>query len=512
MARGSSKVDETRALCESDLYLFAVLVGPNRVYGDIHKECFTWLSKPDALDQILLLPRGHLKSHMIAVWCAWWITKHPETTILYVSATEDLAILQLSVIKSILESDVYRRYWPDMIHPEEAKRDRWAAKDIKIDHPRREALGIRDATVAARGIDANTTGLHCDVLVLDDIVSHANAYTEPGRETVRSGYAQFSSVANPGSITKVVGTRYTGKDVYGTMLEMKVEEWDEANGSFNSILIFDKFERVVEVDNIFLWPRSQHPKTKIWYGYDDKVLAKIKAKYFSQGERIQFFCQYYNDVDAGKEESERIVFQYYNMHRLTEQRGVWYYNGKRLALFAGGDLAFTNKDTSDYTAFVVIGLDEDGWIYVLEATQFRTNKYDDYYAEIARLHQKWGFRKIRIESNAGANVIVEYIKDQFRKIGAGVVVEGKQARSDKSERTEAILMPRYRSNTIWHYKGGYMGVYEDQLTTARPKNDDLRDAAAIAVEIGVPPPKTQFASTTTTSLVAHPRFGGIRRA
>lgn len=511
MAKGSSKADETKELCEQDLYLFAVLVGANRVYGDIHKECFTWLARPDALDQILLLPRGHLKSHMIAVWCAWWITKNPQTTILYVSATEDLAILQLSAIKSILECDAYRRHWPDMIAPEEAKRKRWAAKDIMVDHPMRASLGVRDATVAARGIDANATGLHCDVLVLDDIVSAANYGTEAGRETVRAGYAQFASVGNPGSITKVVGTRYSGKDIYGVMLDMKLEEYDEKGEAFTEKEVFERFERIVETDNSYLWPRTMHPKTKLWYGFDDKVMAKIRTKYFASGEKIQFFCQYYNDVDAGKQDSERFSFNYYNSQKLTEQRGVWSYNGKPLAIFAGGDLAFTTRDTSDYTAFAVVGVDWDGWIYLLEVRQFRTNKYDDYYQAIKELHAKWMFRKIRIESNAGANVIVEYVKDQFRVDGKAVIVEGKPSRGDKMERSEAILMPRYRNGTIWHYKGGVMNVYEEQIESSRPKHDDIRDATAIAVEISTVPAKLFNHSPTVVSITAHSRFGGIRR-
>jgi hypothetical protein len=114
MATPTSKADQVRKAAEADLFTFARLVNPSYVYGSVHRECFRWLQQDD-LNQLLLLPRGHLKSHMVAVWCAWWITRHPETTILYVSATEDLATQQLYAIKAILESDIHRRYWPDMI-------------------------------------------------------------------------------------------------------------------------------------------------------------------------------------------------------------------------------------------------------------------------------------------------------------------------------------------------------------------------------------------------------------
>ena len=51
-------------------------------------------------NKLIMLPRAHLKSHMVATWCAWIVTRHPEVTILYLSATADLAS-KISIILSI---------------------------------------------------------------------------------------------------------------------------------------------------------------------------------------------------------------------------------------------------------------------------------------------------------------------------------------------------------------------------------------------------------------------------
>ena len=107
----SDKAKEIRERSKLDLYFFARLMNPGYVYGDIHKEIFQWLQsytlyKVDdgiTTNKLILLPRAHLKSHMIAVWCAWIITCHPEVTILYLSATAELAELQLFAIKSMLD-------------------------------------------------------------------------------------------------------------------------------------------------------------------------------------------------------------------------------------------------------------------------------------------------------------------------------------------------------------------------------------------------------------------------
>lgn len=508
----STKADDIRKRAEEDLFFFAKLVNPSYRYGSIHKKVFAWMQREDAArDLLLLLPRGHLKSHCVAVWCAWWITKNPETTILYVSATEDLATQQLYAIKSTLESDVYRRYWPSMIHPEEAKREEWNYKNIKVDHPRRKELGVRDRTVAARSVGGNTTGLHADVLVFDDLVVPDNAYTEDGRSKVAASYSQFSSVANPGAISRVCGTRYHGKDVYAQMLSTEVEQFDDEGNITGSVKMYEVMEHKVEEDGVFLWPRVQDPQNGKWYGFNRAELAKIRAKYFAAGERAQFYAQYYNNPNDP--ESEKLTsdsFIYYNRKYLTERDGVWYFKDKPLAVFAAGDLAYTDGTRSDFTAFAVIGVSEDGFIYILELDQFKTTKYERMYSAALRLFEKWKFKRLRMESNAGANLVVEYMRDRVREDGKTLVVEGKRAEGEKTERCAAILLPRYENKTVLHFEGGLITTYEEQITLARPSHDDLRDAVSAAVEISKPPTKRRSTSSETRGNIIqfNPRFGG----
>ena len=100
-----AQLQEIKSLCEADLFTFAQWVNPQRLYGQVHKEMFDFITKEEAApNQLLLIPRAHMKSHVIAVWCAWWITRHPETTILYLSATATLAESQLYAIKNMLTS------------------------------------------------------------------------------------------------------------------------------------------------------------------------------------------------------------------------------------------------------------------------------------------------------------------------------------------------------------------------------------------------------------------------
>ena len=87
--------------CEADLWTFAQIVEPHRVYGSIHEEMFKWWQYTAGDNSLVLLPRDHQKSHCMAVLAAWLITRDPSISILYISATSYLAQQQLRDIKNI---------------------------------------------------------------------------------------------------------------------------------------------------------------------------------------------------------------------------------------------------------------------------------------------------------------------------------------------------------------------------------------------------------------------------
>ena len=130
-------------------------MNPQYAYGEIHYEIFRWMMEYNLFGQgttltankLVMLPRAHLKSHMVATWTAWIVTKHPEITILYLSATSGLAETQLYAIKNILTSEPYRHFFPEYINPQEGKREQWNNTKISIDHKARSKMGIRDATI-----------------------------------------------------------------------------------------------------------------------------------------------------------------------------------------------------------------------------------------------------------------------------------------------------------------------------------------------------------------------------
>jgi phage terminase large subunit-like protein len=509
---------EIRQLAEDDLWSFARLVNPHMCYGEIHKDVYRWLQEciEDGWNNLgssclLLLPRAHLKSHCLATACAWVITKKPEITILYMSATSTLAEKQLFDIKNILTSSKYMRYWPLMICPEEGKREKWSSKEISVDHPKRSQEGIRDVTVAAAGLTTNTTGWHADFIVPDDVVVPENAYTEDGRQKVADKMSQMESICNPGGSTMACGTRYHPSDIYDLWKNMQTEIYDEETQELiDKVPTWRIKEHKVEVDEQYLWPRQFREDGKS-FGFNINVLARIRSKY---SDKTQYYAQYYNDPnDPGSNRINRNKFQYYDVKHLRYDDG-WKMNGKKLNIFASIDFAFSLKRAADYSAIVVIGVDCDNNIYVLDIARFKTDKIIEYFNEIKKLHSHWGFKKIRAEVTAAQSIIAQDIKDHVKQDGMRLTVDEfrpSAKEGTKEERIAAALEHRYENGAMWHFRGGWTSAMEEELILARPKHDDIKDALASAVEIAVKPARTRSNTQKVVKLKPNKRFGGYGR-
>lgn len=513
------KKQEIRELAESDLEKFINLVHPQRVLGAVHKKLIRWWTRQDAKShQLTLLPRDHMKSALVAYWTAWMLTRNPTLRILYISSTSNLATKQLKFIKDILTCDQYRFYWPEMVNVEESKREKWTETEISLDHPLRKKEAIRDPSIFTGGLTTSLTGLHCDIAVLDDVVVQENAYTEEGREKVRTQYSLLSSIEGTDSREMTVGTRYHPKDLYNDLIQMRVELFDEEGEIVSEESLYEKFEEQVETvgdgTGEYLWPRQQRYDGK-WFGFDQKILAKKKAAYL---DKTQFRAQYYNNPnDASTAAISPEYFQYYERSRLRRVDGKWTYNGRRLNIFAAIDFAYSKRLKADYTAIVVLGCDTDNNYYVLDIERFKTTLISDYFAKILVLHQKWDFRKIRCEVTSAQMAIVEDLKQNYiRKHGLALSIEEhKPTRHEgsKEERMEAVLQPRYANLQVWHYQGGNCQTLEDELILQNPPHDDVKDALASAIEICVAPSSgianTQIGYNDFMKTVTHNRFGGV---
>lgn len=510
------KRKDRRELAESSLVSFIELVHPKRLLGNIHREVISWWTSGDAKShQLLLLPRDHMKSAMIAYRVAWELTRDPTLRVLYISSTSNLATKQLKFIKDIFTDNVYRLYWPDMVIHEEAKREKWTEREISLDHPRRREESIRDPSIFTAGLTSNIVGMHCDIAVLDDVVVQSNAYLEEGRQKVIDQYSYLSSIETVNAREWVVGTRYHPKDLYSSLLEMEIDEYDENGDKKASNALFESKEYPVETagdgSGQFIWPRQQRSDGK-WFGFDADILATKRAQYLN---KIHFRAQYYNDPhDVDNSPIQRDLFQYYDQNYLAKRDHNWFFKRERLNICASVDFAYSTGKKSDFTSIVVLGVDGLHNYYILEIDRFKTDKVSEYFGHILKLYDKWGFRKIRCEVSVAQKVIVEDLKDNYiRKNGLSLSVDEYRPsrwQGSKEERIFSVLEPRYANRQIWHYPSGNCQVLEEELIYSNPAHDDIKDALASAIDFSTPPVDYyRMSKAKVPEYNFHSRWGGV---
>lgn len=511
---------EIRHRAENDLAFCINLIHPLRLLGAVHLDIIRWWNRQDAKDyQVLLLPRDHMKSALIAYRAAQALLKDPTLRILYISSTSNLARKQLKFIKDILTSSVVRKYWPEMVEKDEVKREKWTESEISLDDPRRKAEAVRDPSIFTAGLTSNIVGMHCDIAILDDVVVQTNAYTAQGREKVMEQYGHLSSIEGSNAKEWVVGTRYHDNDLYADLLGRTIKTFDERGKVVKEEPLFEVYgdgapdKIAVETDGEFLWPRQRRSDGK-WFGFDNDIISIKKEQYTNQ---THFRAQYYNDPrDADSSAIQKDLFQYYEPQFLSSRNGRWFFKGEALNVFAAVDFAYSTGRKSDYTSIVVIGVTGSNDYYVLEIDRFKTTKISEYYEHILNLYQKWGFRKIRAEVSVAQKVIVDDLKDNYiRKNGLGLAVEEYRPSrwlGAKEERILATLEPRYANRQIWHYLGGFCQTLEEELVFANPAHDDIKDALASVIDFAIPPTnfyRTQRVNDQTDNYVFHAKFGGV---
>lgn len=506
--------NEVREAAEADLINFIRLVDKNRVLGHVHEDVIRWWERTGhKKHQLLLLPRDHMKSALVAFRVAWRLTKDPTLRVLYVSSTSNLAAKQLGFIKAIFESEIHRKYWPDHINPDEGKRTKWTETEIALDHPLRKEHFIRDPSIFAGGVNTAKTGMHCDIAVFDDVVVFENAYEKTARDKLKVQYSLLASIEGADTEEWVVGTRYHPKDLYNDMLEMVEDVYDKTGDVISSEPIYEVFERKVEDEGDgtgqFLWPRQQRSDGK-WFGFNKEILARKRAQYL---DKMQFRAQYYNDPsDPENRPIDYDKFQYYEPSLITVSNGTVFFKGKRLNLAAAIDFAFSLSKRADSTAIVLVGMDEESNVYVLDIDRFKTDgKISDYYKAILRLTQKWPVRRMKAETSVAQKAIVNELKSTYLiPNGLNLKIIDSSPIKNKEERVAAILEPRYEQLMMYHRRGGNWEILEEELVSRNPTHDDVKDALAMAVEICVKPQASYgyHNQDDTNKVVYHPRFGG----
>lgn len=152
------------------------------------------------------------------------------------------------------------------------------------------------------------------------------------------------------------------------------------------------------------------------------------------------------------------------------------------------DPAISQQDHADFTAYVVVHVDSEGYWYVEAAKRQRINATETVRL-IFQLNEFYRPQSIGIEVVAYQQALLHFLDEEMRRRGVVLPVQGVKRGTDKSKEQRILsLVPRFEWGRVFLHPG--LNDFEDEYTKfPRSAYDDILDALASIDEIAYKPQK-----------------------
>lgn len=423
--------------------------------GKFHEELCHMVTNRTDRKKLILIPRSHLKSKLITIgYTVQQIVKNPKVRILIYSATWSMAVdLNMNIQQKLQGTKRIQEIWGDIAGN---------AKEWSQDKTRLRANDTREPTVTAAGIDNNLVGGHYDIIIMDDVVNRDNVATQEQIGKVIQRYKDSLDLLETGGQLLLIGTRWHDSDLYGWIL-------DPANDIKHSyeVMIKRAYEGNITTGEEFkaLWAEKFSR---------EELQMRLREEGWAH-----FSSQYLNDpVPEEDAIFKKTWFQHFEPADMK---------GKLLNKFLLIDPALSVSKEADYTAMVVVGVDEYGYVYVLDIVRMRLSPHD-IIDKIIRFAEEWNIHDIGIEMVAFQKTLAYSLREDPRfRTRPFHITELKPNERSKEFRIRG-LQPLYENGKIFHNKYHSNTIYlEDELVRfPRGTHDDIIDALSYALDIMFP--------------------------
>lgn len=311
--------------------------------------------------QIINIPPRALKSVLVAqIYAAWLLGKEPHHQIICASYAHTLAERNVMACRRLLQSAWYQRVFPDTkLSPDQNTKDFFTT--------------TKGGQYKGTGIGGTITGFGCKTLIVDDPVNPKEAASD----TIRKSAIE--------EIRSTLFSRFNDRrDARFIMIMQRLHEADPTGD-----LLGDQRYRLLKI------PAMAHQDITItlgkrtWVMKEGEMLTPRLSKKDLDELRIDlgeynFAGQYLQEpIPLGGGEFKPEWLQYYtqakpktmNIYIMCDPSG-------------GDELNKKKKKTSDWTAFVVVGLGTDNNYYLLDIVRDRLNPTERV-EMLFVLHRKW---------------------------------------------------------------------------------------------------------------------------
>lgn len=451
-------IEEVREACQTDLHFLCTEMLKYSDWDTVHDEGEVFLARPSA-KKAILWPRGHLKTSMITIGKAiQHLLANPNTRILIANQVWDIARKMLSEIKEHLDgksqlSLIFGGF----------KSDFWNQDAITI---RQRDKALKEPTIATTGVEAEQTGGHFDVIFLDDLTGLQNSQTPEQREKTKRFRRSMINLLEPGGKLYEIGTRWHLDDTFSEIFEKEKEYYD--------IMI----RQVVENGKV-IFPSKFNmkfdPVRKTWLQVSEHCMDYINHLKKSMTPS-EFSAQYMNQpIDEENQLFKPTYFKY------------WTERPQRLFISMTMDPAISEKQSADYFAITVAGMDDKYNIYAMDRLRGHWN-VGNAIDNIFSVYNKWHPTAVGMETISFQKAIKAWLENSMREKGIYFPVEELKRNTNESKEFRIkALEPFYREGKVFHaewMKGG--DLEEELLTFPKGKHDDLIDSLASHLQLLVP--------------------------
>lgn len=400
------------------------------------------------IKKLLMLPRGHLKSSIVTVGLPIWLLCHdPTLRILIDNEVAKNSRLFLANIKQHIENERVKQLmtlangeYP--LKPQYDIAGGWTDSTIRL-----ESNKTKEPSIMTAGIDTAVTGMHFDVIIMDDLVSPENTTTPDQMQKTLDHFRMAYSLLEPGGLLVVVGTRYKLDDLYSHLLK------DDT---------FDKLIKpAISPDGDILFP---------------KKFSKGRLEALKKAQGNAFYSQYMLTPIGG----DNVIFKREDIKEFDDINEI----PSNVNTFITIDLAISQKETADYTVLLVSQIDENGHIWLPEMVRGRF-KPNDTLDHLFRLVDKYHPMKVGIESVAFQKSMIYFAKDEMQRRGKFFHIE--ELKPDRDKIRRAYALQPYVENGAVHIHSSLQTLIDELVTFPHAKHDDTVDAATYIPRLMVKP-------------------------
>jgi predicted phage terminase large subunit-like protein len=435
---------------------------------DCHREWWS-LFCGDARAVALAAPRGHAKSTAIThCFTLANVLFRSRQFVIIVSDTETQAVQFLGDIKTeLMENEDLQRLFGIK------KYVRWTENDIIV-----QLTDGHEFRIIAKGAEQSLRGIKWrsqrpDLIICDDMENDEMVMNKDRREKfMRWIYGALIPCMSPKGIIRVVGTilhldsfleglmpKPWSKDTIHTPLK---DSSARKTGMWTGV----RYRAHDPEFRQMLW-KSRFPVEK---------LRELRADYAARGIPDVYSQEYLNyPLDPSKAYFRRADFlpiQKENLEAIQENR-------LPLTYYVGIDLAISEDERADYSAFIVAGMDQDGILYMVEGVKERMDS-KEIIDTILFLHKKYNPDFISIEKEKITKAIGPYLREQMIKRNQFPIMIEITPSKDLQTRARS-WQGRMRMGAVRFHKGAdWYPDYEAELTTfPRASKDDYVAASAV---------------------------------